>query len=93
MTTTKTPGWGLRGAPAPSPCHDSHRTTNPMPSPQSPPPRIIRRPATDDEPARFVAAWSPEAPATPRERLAAARARINRRRSILLASGVTVARA
>jgi hypothetical protein len=40
--------------------------------PQSPPPRIIRRPAAEGEPARFEANWSPEAPATPVERLAAA---------------------
>jgi hypothetical protein len=40
--------------------------------PQSPPPRIIRRPAAEGEPACFEAAWTPEALATPAERLAAA---------------------
>jgi len=40
--------------------------------PQSPPPRIIRRPAAEGEPARFEATWSPEAPVIPAERLAAA---------------------
>jgi hypothetical protein len=51
---------------------------------QSPPPRIVRRSAAEGEPARFEATWSPEAPATPAERLAAARQKRRQRPARLL---------
>jgi hypothetical protein len=56
---------------------------NPTPMPQSPPPRIIRL-APEGEPARFKALCSPEAPATPRERLAAAQQKRRQRPARLL---------
>jgi len=52
---------------------------NPTPMPQSPPTRIIRRPAAEGETARFEATWSPVASATPVERLAAAQQKRRKR--------------
>lgn len=50
---------------------DSKSTSENLMKPTAPP-RIIRRPAADGQPARFEAAWAPDAPATPRQRLMAA---------------------
>jgi hypothetical protein len=57
---------------------------NPIPMPQSPPPRIIRRPAAEGEPASFEATWGSEAPATPAERRAAAQQKRRQRPARLL---------